>query len=125
MSIRGIKAEESTFKDRFRKLRKNKGLSYQELAQALGLSVSSVQQYEYGKRYPSRKAQRIIADYFGVEIDYLIGKLETDDIKEIKTFKLSDEARAFEFLRKYRNADDTTKEIVNKLISREEQDLSK
>lgn len=125
MSIRGIKAEESTFKDRFRKLRKNKGLSYQELAQALGLSVSSVQQYEYGKRYPSRKVQRIIADYFGVEIDYLIGKLETDDIKEIKTFKLSDEARAFEFLRKYRNADDTTKEIVNKLISREEQDLSK
>ena len=60
-----------------------------------------------------------------MEIDYLIGKLETDDIKEIKTFKLSDEARAFEFLRKYRNADDTTKEIVNKLISREEQDLSK
>ena len=123
MSIREIKAEETTFKERLRMLRTNKGISVAMLAQEIGLSVSSVQQYESGKRYPSRKVQRIIADYFGVEIDYLIGKTETDDIKKIKTFKLSDEARAFEFLRKYRNADDTTKEIVNKLISREEQDL--
>ena len=125
MSIREIKAEETTFKERLRMLRTNKGISVAMLAQEIGLSVSSVQQYESGKRYPSRKVQRIIADYFGVEIDYLIGKTEADDIKKIKTFKLSDEARAFEFLRKYRNADDTTKEIVNKLISREEQDLSK
>lgn len=123
MSIREIKAEETTFKERLRMLRTNKGISVAMLAQEIGLSVSSVQQYESGKRYPSRKVQRIIADYFGVEIDYLIGKTEADDIKKIKTFKLSDEARAFEFLRKYRNADDTTKEIVNKLISREEQDL--
>ena len=123
MSIREIKAEETTFKERLRMLRTNKGISVAMLAQEIGLSVSSVQQYESGKRYPSRKVQRIIADYFGVEIDYLIGKTETDDIKKIKTFKLSDEARAFEFLRKYRNADDTTKEIVNKLISREEQDV--
>lgn len=122
MSIREIKAEETTFKERLRMLRTNKGISVAMLAQEIGLSVSSVQQYESGKRYPSRKVQRIIADYFGVEIDYLIGKTETDDIKKIKTFKLSDEARAFEFLRKYRNADDTTKEIVDKLISREEQD---
>ena len=122
MSIREIKAEETTFKERLRMLRTNKGISVAMLAQEIGLSVSSVQQYESGKRYPSRKVQRIIADYFGVEIDYLIGKTEADDIKKIKTFKLSDEARAFEFLRKYRNADDTTKEIVNKLISREEQD---
>ena len=124
MSIREIKAEETTFKERLRMLRTNKGISVAMLAQEIGLSVSSVQQYESGKRYPSRKVQRIIADYFGVEIDYLIGKTEADDIKKIKTFKLSDEARAFEFLRKYRNADDTTKEIVNKLISREEQELS-
>lgn len=123
MSIREIKAEETTFKERLRMLRTNKGISVAMLAQEIGLSVSSVQQYESGKRYPSRKVQRIIADYFGVEIDYLIGKTETDDIKKIKTFKLSDEARAFEFLRKYRNADDTTKEIVDKLISREEQDV--
>lgn len=123
MSIREIKAEETTFKERLRMLRKNKGISVAMLAQEIGLSVSSVQQYESGKRYPSRKVQRIIADYFGVEIDYLIGKTEADDIKKIKTFKLSDEARAFEFLRKYRNADDTTKEIVDKLISREEQDV--
>lgn len=123
MSIREIKAEETTFKERLRMLRTNKGISVAMLAQEIGLSVSSVQQYESGKRYPSRKVQRIIADYFGVEIDYLIGKTEADDIKKLKTFKLSDEARAFEFLRKYRNADDTTKEIVNKLISREEQDL--
>lgn len=124
MSIREIKAEETTFKERLRMLRTNKGISVAMLAQEIGLSVSSVQQYESGKRYPSRKVQRIIADYFGVEIDYLIGKTEADDIKKLKTFKLSDEARAFEFLRKYRNADDTTKEIVDKLISREEQELS-
>lgn len=123
MSIREIKAEETTFKERLRMLRTNKGISVAMLAQEIGLSVSSVQQYESGKRYPSRKVQRIIADYFGVEIDYLIGKTEADDIKKLKTFKLSDEARAFEFLRKYRNADDTTKEIVDKLISREEQDV--
>ena len=53
----------------------------------------------------------------------MIGKLETDDTKLKKVFGLKDEKRAYDFLKKYRSADDTTKEIVNKLIIREEQDL--
>ncbi len=54
-----------------RLLRVEKGLSQQELANALKISKSSVNMYERGERQPNFETLELIADYFNVDIDYL------------------------------------------------------
>lgn len=67
----------ATFSDRFRELRKEKGLSQRELANVLHMSNSAVAMYETGKRQPDLEALEKIADYFNVDMDYLLGRKDT------------------------------------------------
>lgn len=61
--------------DRILKLLRNeKNMSQQELADALGISKSSINMYERGERQPNFEVLETIADYFNVDIDYLLGR---------------------------------------------------
>ena len=62
------------FKDNLRALRKRKGLSQVELAEKLGFSKSLIGLYETGDRKPSFEALEAIADFFNVDLDYLLGR---------------------------------------------------
>lgn len=62
------------FSDRFKLLRAEHDLSQQNLADQLGLSKSSVNMYERGEREPGIETLETIADYFNVDMDYLLGK---------------------------------------------------
>ena len=62
------------FSERLRELRQNKGLSQSQLADALNISKSAISMYELGKREPDLEALEGIADFFNVDINYLIGK---------------------------------------------------
>lgn len=62
------------FKDRLKELRKSKGLSQVTLAERLGLSKSTVGAYETGDIKPSVEALNAIADFFNVDMNYLLGK---------------------------------------------------
>ena len=62
------------FKDRLKELRKRKGLSQVTLAEKLGLSKSTIGAYETGDISPSLEALNLIADFFNVDINYLLGK---------------------------------------------------
>jgi len=65
------------FSDRFRQLRTENGLSQAEMAKQLGcVSKSSVNMYERGEREPSLETLEVIADYFNVDMDYLLGKTD-------------------------------------------------
>lgn len=55
-------------------LRKEKNLSQQELADRLGISKSSINMYERGERQPNFETLELIADFFNVDIDYLLGR---------------------------------------------------
>lgn len=57
-----------------RLLRNEKGMSQQELADALGISKSSINMYERGERQPNFEVLEAIADFFNVDIDYLLGR---------------------------------------------------
>lgn len=62
------------FNSTLKKLREDAGLSQEELANALGISKSTVGMYEQGKRMPNTNTiLKNIATYFGVTIDYLVG----------------------------------------------------
>ena len=57
-----------------RLLRNEKGLSQQELADALGISKSAINMYERGERQPNFETLELIADYFNVDVDYILGR---------------------------------------------------
>ena len=58
--------------ERIAQLRRSKGLSQAKLAQALGLSTSTIAMYEQGRREPSASTIITLADALGVTIDYLL-----------------------------------------------------
>ena len=62
------------FSERLRELRQKKGLSQSQLADALNISKSAISMYELGKREPDLETLEGIADFFNVDINYLIGK---------------------------------------------------
>lgn len=63
----------STFSERLKILRLKKELSQQGLADELGVSKSSISMYERGQREPDFETLEAIADYFNVDMNYLIG----------------------------------------------------
>ena len=60
--------------NRLRGLRKNAGLSQKELAKTLAISQPTVCAWEKGEKEPSSKSAAKLADYFGVSMDYLLGR---------------------------------------------------
>lgn len=62
------------FKDRLKELRTMRGLSQVELADKLEVSKSTIGAYETGDRSPSREGLEQIADFFNVDMDYLLGR---------------------------------------------------
>ena len=66
----------SKLSDRLKELRTSAGLSQKELAKALNnqVSASSIGYWEQEKRIPNIDAMLIIADYFDVSLDYLVGR---------------------------------------------------
>lgn len=66
----------SNFSERLRELRNSRKLSQQNLADELKISKSSVNMYERGEREPGIETLENIADFFNVDMDFLIGKTD-------------------------------------------------
>lgn len=63
------------FGERLRLLRKQRGLTQEQLALILGLERSSIGKYEgKSKTIPSDDVKQKIAEYFNVSMDYLFGR---------------------------------------------------
>ena len=65
------------FSERLKLLRKSKKLTQTELATILHLSHGAVAMWETNKRQPDNDTLGAIADFFGVTVDYLLGREET------------------------------------------------
>ena len=63
----------TTIGHRIHLLRKEKGLSQEELAVKIHVGKSTVSQYETGRRIPSDDIKKLLANLFNVTVDYLIG----------------------------------------------------
>ena len=57
----------------FKKLRLERELSQSRLADQLGISKSAVNMYERGDRRPDFETAEVIADFFNVDMNYLLG----------------------------------------------------
>lgn len=59
--------------ERLQELRKDKGVSQIDLARLLGVSSNTISSYECDRSDPDDKIKIILAQFFDVSIDYLLG----------------------------------------------------
>ena len=64
--------------ERMRELRKEKNLRQEDAAAELEISMSAYCRYELGSREPTASVLWRMADFYGVSLDYLVGR---SDIK--------------------------------------------
>ena len=62
----------STFSDKIRELRKQKGVSQAVVAEYLGITKQAYSLYETGKREPDFDSLLKLAEYFGTDTDSLL-----------------------------------------------------
>lgn len=85
---------------RIKELRKEKGLRQSELATTLHVSQQAVGSWETGRTVPGADTLNVLADYFNVTTDYLLGRPEKKDdddkVDYVALDKVLDNARSFD-----------------------------
>lgn len=90
-----------------KQLREQSGLSIAKAAEALGMPKSTYSSYEYGRSEPDIETLSKISKYYGVSVDYLIGKSGTSD-NPMLTAKQKEKIA----LEKWLNLDDVKRQAV-------------
>jgi len=79
------RADIMEFNEKLQELRKQKGLTQEELAEALFVSRSAISKWESGRGYPNIDSLKAIAKFFGITIDELLSGDELLTIAEEDT----------------------------------------
>jgi transcriptional regulator with XRE-family HTH domain len=74
IQIKKRKGRKMKFNDRLRELRKGNGLTQDEFSKQSGLTRSAISMYERGEREPNFETLEKLADFFNVDMNYLLGK---------------------------------------------------
>ena len=101
------------FPTRLKELRTARKISQTTLAKKLGASQSMVTKWDTGKREPTQLSLLKVAEYFGVTVDYLLGR--TDNPLTVATEQTPyEQVTPFEkeFLQRYRRLSDIEQAMV-------------
>lgn len=104
----------SHFSEKLIELRKSRGLSQQQLAEALGLSRSAIGMYETGKREPDMDVLKIFSDFFMVDMNTLVSPPSdrTTELNELlETLRNREDMRML-----FKLAKDATPEDVRRAV---------
>ena len=69
--------------NRIAELRREKGLTLQQVGDAVGVGNNTISRYENGKREPNSEMWKKLANYFNVSVDYLVGNDDYNTFKDI------------------------------------------
>ncbi|WP_052356624.1 helix-turn-helix domain-containing protein [[Clostridium] dakarense] len=93
------------FSNRLKSLRKEKGLTLEEMAKDLGTTKVTLSRYENGVREPKVETLITLANYFNVSTDYLFAR--TDNKTFLSTKDMTDVKKAIdEVLSSFEYSDD-------------------
>ncbi len=101
--------------NKLKNLRENKGLLQKELADKIGISLSSISMYERGERQPDNDTLKKFSKFFNVTVDYLLdNKLDNPIDKELLEQEIL--KKALQKAGFMENEDDLTDEELEKVI---------
>ena len=69
------------YNDRIELLKNEKGLTFRGVADDVGLSISTMRKTKKHEPIPNGYSLLVLADYFDVSIDYLLGRTDERGIK--------------------------------------------
>lgn len=72
------------FRQRLQMLREKKRISRRVLSELCGLAPDAIRRYERGEAEPRLDSLILIADFFEVTTDYLLGKTDEETDKRIR-----------------------------------------
>lgn len=78
------KIDRKKLRQRITTLRKEAGISQEELSKIIGVDGSSIANYENGKRIPKYESILKYADHFGVSVDWLLGRTDASLLGEFE-----------------------------------------
>lgn len=93
-------------KKRMRQLRHERGMTQKEVAEQLGIGVSTMTMYETGRREPNMETLIKIANFFDVSVDYLLGKTDARNEKEVISRALVDDPELYNFWKELNERED-------------------
>lgn len=75
--------------NRLKQLRKEKGLTQQELSEAIAAPARTIQRWENGENQIKENRASQLADYFGVSVGYLLGyEPESEQVNNYKKIRI-------------------------------------
>lgn len=96
------------FNEILKSLRLSKNITQDDLAKYTGLKRSAIGMYESGKRRPDFETLEILADYFNVDMNTLLGSVKPP------SFSLSAQEEAH--IKKYRQLSDMRRYVVDEVL---------
>ncbi len=75
------------FASMLKQLREQNQLSQKDIAEYLGITRQAVASYELAKREPDYDVLKKLADYFGVSVDYILGRANCKDVNAVTVGK--------------------------------------
>ena len=112
------------FSERLKKLRKEKGMTQAELADALGISTPTVIMWENGKRKPQFEMLEKLSEVFDDRFLYLIGSTDQPtaartekDVDQLADWAIEEDYE--DMLRRYTLLDDYGKATIDSVLRTE------
>lgn len=68
------------FQERLKYLQEKNNITKKSISDAIGISVRNYYRYERGEQNPTLPILILLADYFEVSIDYLVGRTDNPNI---------------------------------------------
>lgn len=96
--------------NRIKELRKEKKLTQQDVADAMGISRRGFQKWENGESQIKPDKAQQLADFFGVSVGYLLGYATVDDVMELTTKVMTNQIRLEDI------SDKKTRKVVSDYI---------
>lgn len=83
-------AERVIIAERIKELREERGLTRQQLANALNISLTAVAGYEQGYRVPKFDILQDLSKFFRVPIEYLVGGVREKGTVSVNNIQITD-----------------------------------
>ncbi len=73
----------ANFSERIKELRRQRKMTQTALGGVIHVGPDSIYIYEKGKAYPEVRNLIILADFFGVSTDYLLGRTDDPEVHQL------------------------------------------
>lgn len=109
----------------FKQLRLERELSQSRLAEQLGISKSAVNMYERGDRRPDFETAEAIANFFSVDMNYLLGFTDKikrpagDETDPVTNKYLEVTLAEIELIEAFRHAGQETQDAIRAILHQE------